>query len=72
MRETMVHIKNGEISNKSQIRRLFSELKDGPYLLTLKSKRRRSLRQNRYWWGVVVPLVFAGLRDIGWENIREH
>lgn len=43
---------------------------DGKQLvLTIeKKKNTRSLAQNRYYWGVVVPIVRAGLIDAGWER----
>jgi hypothetical protein len=30
-------------------------------------KNRRSIEQNAYYWGVVVPMVRAGLYDAGWR-----
>ncbi len=32
-----------------------------------KKKRSRSLEQNSYYWGVVVPLVREGLLDVGYK-----
>lgn len=30
-----------------------------------KKRKRRSTEQNRYYWGVVVPLIQSGLKEIG-------
>lgn len=41
--------------------------------ITIRLKRkRRSLMQNAYYWGVVVPLVREGLRDAGWQFTIEE
>ena len=32
-----------------------------------KKRRGRSVEQNAYYWGVVVPLVQSGLTDAGWQ-----
>lgn len=32
-----------------------------------KKKKGRSLEQNAYYWGIVVPMVREGLREAGWE-----
>ena len=29
--------------------------------------RKRSLLQNNYYWGVMLPMVHEGLKDLGWE-----
>ena len=40
--------------------------------LTIQRKRRRrSLEQNAYYYGVVVPVVCAGLQDAGYRVTRE-
>lgn len=33
---------------------------------------KRSLPQNRYYWSVVVGLVFEGLKDAGFDDVRKH
>lgn len=35
------------------------------------TKPTRSNQQNRYYWGVVVELIYKALRDLGWEINRE-
>jgi hypothetical protein len=40
--------------------------KDIPFLLTIqKKKRKRSNEVNRYWWGVIIPVIQRGLYDLG-------
>lgn len=72
MNEVIVHIKQNEIFNKQAVKKFFAELRDGKYLVSAKNIRRRSNNQNRYLHGVVVPLVFKGLKDAGFDDVRNH
>lgn len=72
MIETIVHIDTSGITNKADVKKFFAEHKPGRYLVTSKSIRRRSNNQNAYLHGVVIPLVFQGLRDIGFDEVRDH
>lgn len=67
-----VHIENGEIVNKKTIKALFTTLKDGKYLLEVNSKNKRSDPQNRYYFGVIVPMVQKGIYDLGTEFTKEE
>ncbi|MCA0397304.1 MAG: hypothetical protein LCH51_07855 [Bacteroidetes bacterium] len=71
MPEQIIHIDQGKIVNRKKLADLFGQLTDGRYLVTIKSYQRRSLSQNRYWWGVLVPMVRAGLVDVGYNEIRD-
>jgi len=40
--------------------------------ITVERKRKkRSLNQNQYYWGVVVELIYLALKERGWEVNRE-
>lgn len=69
MQERICHIEAGRIKNREAIRKLFAELKDGIYLVKVATRRRRSLPQNAYYWGVVVDMVKDGLIDNGYQGI---
>lgn len=46
---------------------------DQAFVLTIeKRKRKRSDGLNRYWWGVVVPVVQRGLNDLGHDLNKEE
>jgi len=48
------------------------QLKNGDYILILEKKRKkRSLSQNAYYWGVVVENVKSGLLDIGYRMTKD-
>lgn len=72
MHETVVHITDSKITNATAVRKFFNELKDGRYLITAKSIKRRSLQQNAYLHGVVIPMVYEGLRNNGFDEVRDH
>lgn len=69
MQERICHIESGRIKNREAIRKLFAELKDGTYLIKIATRRRRSLPQNAYYWGVVVDMVKDGLIDAGFRDV---
>jgi len=67
-------VKSGKLTFKQ--RSVFlddvSKLKDGDYVVTVENRKKtRSIEQNRYYWGVVVPLVKEGLNDIGYKLTTE-
>jgi RNA-binding protein YhbY len=72
VRELVLHINNRKFINKEELNTLFTSLKDGKYLVRVSSYSRRSLRQNAYYHGVVVPLVRQGLVDAGYDQVTEN
>ena len=72
MTEFILHIKDNVITNKSVVRDRFNNLQDGRYLVTIKSVKKRTLPQNKYYWGIVVPLVKQGLREAGYDEVKTN
>lgn len=72
MVEVTINISGRKIRNMEDFKNAFRELKDGKYLITIKSIRKRSLQQNAYYWGVVVPLVRKGLFDNGFDEVKKN
>ena len=69
-----IRIENGTLKFKQRSTVLsdIAQMKDGDYVMTIERKRRkRSLMQNAYYWGVVVPLVKEGLLDVGYRMTME-
>ena len=59
-------------SQRSSFLSDLKQLKDGDYILSIeRKKRKRSLSQNAYYWGVVVENVKSGLLDIGYRMTKE-
>lgn len=72
MRECRVHINDGKITNRQSLVEAFKGLHNGPYLITIKNIRKRTLPQNDYYWGCVVPMVREGLKDAGYDDIESN
>ncbi len=70
MIEVIIHKANGTIINMDDFKNAFNEMQDGKILITMKDYRKRSLRQNAYYWTVVVPMVKRGLYDIGFDEVQ--
>lgn len=70
MTERICHIESGKISNPQEIRKLFSELQDGIYLVRVATRKARSLDQNEYYWGVVCDMVRDALNDAGYREVK--
>lgn len=64
----------GQIVNRGRMGDFFRAHQPGSYLLTSKPKNLRSNPQNAYYWAVMIPAVFDGLREMGYDEIRlpEH
>lgn len=60
-----IHISDGGIVNKPPVKALFASLPNGKYLVEVSSAKKRSNQQNRYYHGLVVPMVRQGLKGIG-------
>jgi hypothetical protein len=72
MREFILHIDNeNKIVNPKVVREHFSRLNQGKYLITIKNIKNRSNQQNRYLHGIIIPLVFEGLRNAGFDDVKD-
>lgn len=70
---TTVTSGNLKITDRPSFTSLVATLKDGEYIMTIeKKKRKRSLNQNSYLFGVVVEMVWKGLCDLGHEVSKEE
>lgn len=68
----LLHIRDGEIQNKSQVKKLFDQLHDGKWLIEIAKHNKRSDQQNKYYWAIVVPMVQEGMKDLGNEFTKEE
>jgi hypothetical protein len=65
---TFFNIRNGDIVNKSTLKRAF-DLPDGYYELDIKKRSRRSLPQNNYYFGVCVKMIKDELWTRGHDDL---
>jgi hypothetical protein len=71
MRELIIQRSPDRIVNKEELLAVFNSLKVGFHRLIIKDARTRSHPQNRYYWGVVIPMVKDGLREAGYDEVRD-
>lgn len=70
MSELICYIENGQIRNKTALRYAFDNLSDGRYKLTIVKSSKRSLQQNN-WLHAVLPDILKGLREVGYNELRD-
>ena len=63
--EFFANIKNGALTN-------VIPLADGRYFVTIKKKNNRSLPQNAYYHGCIVPEIKRGMYEIGYDEISTN
>lgn len=61
---TFFTIRDGDVVQKSSIKKAF-DLADGVYELEIKKRNKRSLQQNRYYFGVCVKMIQEELTQRG-------
>lgn len=69
---TIISMEDGKIKNRKIVSALFGGLKDGRYILEINDYNRRSSPQNRYYWGLVIPLIQKGIKDLGTDLTKEE
>jgi len=70
-KELIIHIpEKAKIQNPAKLVEVLKSLNPGDYYILIKDYKKRSLKQNAYYWSVVVPMVKDGLNDQGWDEIR--
>ena len=72
MVEVVIHISNRKVVNMKEFQEAFNQLKDGKHLVTVKDMRKRSMPQNAYYWGVIVPMVRKGLYEAGYDEVTTN
>jgi hypothetical protein len=72
MVQVELHISNRKVINKDEFNAAFKNLKDGKHLVTIKDLRKRSIAQNSYYWGVMIPLVRHGLYEAGYDEVKTN
>lgn len=68
----IVEVKGGSIVNKTQLIKMIHGLKDGKYIIEISANNKRSSQANRYYWGLVVPLIQHGIKHMGTDLSKEE
>lgn len=70
MHEVLISRTAKGLVNKDQLMSVFNSLKIGKhYRVIIKDARTRSLPQNAYYWGVIVPIIRRALYEEGYDEI---
>lgn len=67
----ILYIKDKYPLNKQVLDKIIELLPDGKYLIEPKAINNRSLNQNDYFHSIVLDLVLAGLRDLGFNEVKD-
>lgn len=70
MGQMVVHIESGNIINKISVRKFFADLEDGDHILRTSRGKKRTLKQNRYWWFILLPEVQQALFNNGFSEVK--
>lgn len=64
-----MYIEDGAIKNKVTVKKLFDQLQDGRYKVTITKSNKRTLPQNA-WLHAVLPDILNALREAGYNELR--
>lgn len=62
----------GELKSTAPIKKLFRGIGAGKFILEISKANKRSNPQNRFYWGLVIPMVQSGIKDMGTELTKEE
>lgn len=68
----IISIENGVLQNPKELVKAFKSLKNGRYLAEINSYNKRSNQQNRYYFGLVVPMIQKSINDLGHDFTKEE
>lgn len=68
--ELFIDVQHGNIILADTLTEKLKNLPDSRYKITIKKHNKRSLSQNAYYHGVIVPIVKDGLREAGFDGIK--
>lgn len=69
---TILEMSKGKVVNLKSFANFLLTLKDGKHLIEASGADKRSNPQNRYYFGIVVPLIQKGIKDMGTELTKEE
>lgn len=72
MTEFLMHKSGGQITNKSTVRKYFDGLEDGRYKITVTKSNKRSLPQNSFLHGVLIPEFRKALNSVGYNEVKTN
>jgi len=67
----IIHTEGGHIENQTSFTKFIRNLKDGKWMLEASPYNRRSIPQNRYLHGILIPEFRLGLNDVGYDEVKD-
>lgn len=68
--ELFVTIRDNVIANKNAVRKAFADLKDGLYKVTIVGARKRSSKQNRFYWLILSDFIQPRFYELGYREVK--
>lgn len=66
----IARIEGGKIQNPKAVKTLFEALKDGKYKVEISPVNTRSLPQNAYLHGLLIPEFRKALNSVGYDSVK--
>jgi hypothetical protein len=66
----ILNIREGAIQNPKAIRTLVNSLKDGKYKIEISPVNQRTLPQNSYLHGLLIPEFRKALNSVGYDEVK--
>lgn len=70
--EFFVTKEGGRFKNTKKMEDFNKSLSDGRYRILIEPYYKRSTQQNRYYWGLVIPMVAEAFKELGHELSHEE
>jgi hypothetical protein len=67
----IIHIEDGHIENTASFTKFLRNLKDGKHILEASPYNKRSIPQNRYLHGVLIPEFRKALNSVGYDEVKD-
>lgn len=67
----VIHTEGGHIENVTSFTKWLRNLKDGKHILEASPYNKRSLPQNRYLHGVLIPEFRKALNSVGYDEVKD-
>lgn len=72
IKEFYIYKKENQITNMRVLANHLNDLPDSRYRIRIEKANQRSLPQNSFYWGIVIPFVQDGLKHLGHDITKEE
>lgn len=72
MPECIIHIAEGKVQNPTVLKNALRSLTEGRYVVKIDKATKRSLNQNAYLHGVLIPCFRSALYEAGYDEVKTN